>query len=385
MLGFPSIAFTIFTVVLLSRTSGSVSRIPADPGYQYLQEAATEGIASLAFGDPYFHVATRGIAWLTTLFPLAWHALTLSMFVHFIWAACAVMIVDVLRREGSNNLLALLGGLLLVTAPHASESILGSVGSIKWPLLAAAITACASSSSIKNRSSSNVFLLLATGFTQPLTFLCILPMLDVARRDREARKNIALLAGFVTLTVVAQLLKVGLSSAPSGRSARISEPWDGMGAFWWSGLLGPIVVGMSVLLAFATKTIWVRPASRFAAILGIMAIVIAVVAYLLGGIADRYFVTPYSLASTAGLLALRDVRIRKRVWRIALYVMVGVGVLVPIVKWYTASWYLVGGPTWSSEIGQARIECSAKGKHVVQLSITAGSTVELDCEYVLRG
>ena len=121
-----------------------MGRLPADPGYGYVLEGSERGLQALLFGDPYFHLAARFLAFVTSWFPLAQQVLALSILVHIFWAGCAVVIAAVVSLESHSRLLGYLSGLLLVSAPHASESVLGNVGNVKWPLIAALLIVCCS-------------------------------------------------------------------------------------------------------------------------------------------------------------------------------------------------------------------------------------------------
>ena len=385
MQGLNGLTFFGFFALLLARTVDSIGRIPADPGYQYIQEAAQFGLRSVFFGDPYFHLVTRLMAWVTTWSPLGWHAVILSLMAHALWSGCAVAIANVVWRETSKRWVGTVSGLFLVTAPHASESILGSIGSIKWPLLSAAIIICSSSRTLLTRPISAGALLIAVGLTQPLTFVCLLPLLWIALRHSDVRPTAIRLCAIVSLTLLAQVLKVGLESASSGRTARITEPWSGMGVFWWSGLFGPIIVSSMVALTALFQNPRRVLMNSLSSLLCVTAVTTCVFSYLMGGIADRYFVAPLTLSFVAATILLSDARSGSTLRRVSLATTFALVVLIPTVKWFPASWYLTGGPTWSSEVARAKAVCSTSGSQQVSLTITVDSTVELECEYVLRG
>jgi len=383
--GSSALALAGFFGVLLARTTDSINRIPADPGYQYIQEAAQQGFRSVFFGDPYFHLVTRLMAWVTTWFPLGWHAITLSLMAHALWAGCALAISVTVERETSSNWTGAISGFLLVSAPHASESIVGSIGSIKWPLLTAAIVTCSSIRTLRVAPLFTGAVLIATGLTQPLTFVCAVPLLFVARRNVDIRRTALRLCALISVTLLVQLLKVGLDNASSGRASKISEPWEGMGLFWWSGLLAPAIVCAAVILIALLQKKLRAQVDTFALQLGMLAVATSALSYLMGGIADRYFVAPLTLSLVAVVIQLGGLNLHNILGRITLFAVAAVTVLVPTVKWFSASRYLVGGPTWSNEVTRAEAECGETDKQQVALTITAASTVELDCEYILRG
>ena len=380
---FLAASFTAYLAVLFARSTGSFTRFPADPGYLYIQEAADKGFASLTFGDPYFHIAARALAWLTSFAPLAWHAVVLSTLVHLVWAACAVCVAYVVSLESLPKWIAALAGLLLVSAPHASESSIGNIGNIKWPLLAAAIVICSSAHITTFRQIRVIGLLTVTGLTQPIAILCLFPLLYLGIKESGARRALFPLAFSLLATSALQIVKVGLPAATTGRSEKITEPWDGMGVFWWSGLLGPIVLGISVFVLL--QTLPSGSLRQTSTNLSVLSVVLTSVSYLMGGIADRYFVGPLTLACIGGLLALSGLGFISNRSR-SVVVMLAISLLmIPTGKWFFASHYLTSGPKWSTEVQEARELCKQVPQSVVRLEVAGGSTVELDCEYVLRG
>ncbi|MEY4401894.1 MAG: hypothetical protein RL072_1759 [Actinomycetota bacterium] len=378
-------SFVAFLAVLLGRSAHSLTRLPADPGYTYIEDAVRDGLRSIFYGDPYFHVLARGLAWLTSLAPLQWHAALLSSLVHFVWAMSAVCIVWVISLEKLPKWVAVLAGFLLVSAPHAAESSLGNVGNVKWPILAAAIVVCSSRQVAQLSKPGFVVLLLTAGFTQPMTLICVIPLLRLSFEYKELRHRTLTLASLILATFALQLTKVGLSSASSGRSGKVLTPWTDMGIFWWSGLLGPLTVSVAsfaLLLVGKRQSIVVR---TIATDLGFLSILLAGISYVMGGIADRYFVAPMTLALICGLLAVCDLKFThphlKRVVSLALLVVI----LIPTTKWFPTSPYLSSGPPWSAEVSKARGLCSRSSIRNIEIQISAGSFVTLDCEFILRG
>ena len=371
--------------ILFTRSLNAFNRLPADPGYSYVEEASNQGIASLAIGDPYFHIAARTLAWLTSFAPLEWHAIVLSTLVHLVWAGCAVCIAYLVYFEAIPRWVAGLAGLLLICAPHASESSLGNVGNVKWPLLAAAIVLCSSSRVTTLSRTGPIALLIVTGLTNPISLLCVFPLIRLGLNEKAVRRQLLPLALVILATTALQLAKVGVSAASSGRDARVSEPWNGMGIFWWSGLVGPIIIALvSLAISLVSRSRNYSP-SNMATNLGMISVILAAVSYRLGGIADRYFVAPLTLSLVSCLLALSESQTLNERVRLVVLTATAVMVLVPSLKWFSASRYLTSGPTWSAEVQSARDLCRESTQSNVSLEVAGGSTVELDCEYVLRG
>jgi hypothetical protein len=382
---FHLVLFGAFLAMLFARSWQSFAKLPADPGYGYVSDASRDGVQSLTIGDPYFHLAARAIAWLTSFAPLEWQAVVLSTLVHFVWAACSVYIVYITSLEAIPRWVSAIAGSMLILAPHASESSLGNVGNVKWPLLAAAMVLCSSTRVLTLHRVSSIALLVVTGLTQPLGLLCVIPLLRLGLKSGVDRRRLLPIISAVLGTSVLQFLKVGPTAATSGRDARVVEPWDGMGIFWWSGLLGPIMVACVTL-----ALVWVgKPRSdgirTLATNLSIGAVVLGGITYRMGGIADRYFVVPLTLALIAALLALCDlsaIGARSRTVAVAASIAL---ILVPTLKWFSASHYLSSGPTWSAEVRNSQELCSTSTLQLVEIKIAGNSSVQLECEYVLRG
>lgn len=378
-------SFVAYLALLFGRSAHSFARLPADPGYVYIEDAVHDGLRSVSYGDPYFHVLARGLAWLTCLAPLEWHAALLSSLVHFVWAISAVCIVWVISLEGLPKWVAFLAGFLLVTAPHAAESSLGNVGNVKWPILAAAIVVSSSRQVAQLSQLWLVTLLLIAGFTQPMTLICIIPLLRLRSDDKKLQRRRLTFVCLILATFGLQLMKVGLSSASSGRSGKVLTPWTDMGVFWWSGLLGPLVTSLASFALLMIDKRSVSAVHTIAANLGFLAIILAGVSYVMGGIADRYFVVPMTLALISGLLALCELRLRNDMLKRVVLLVLFVVILIPTTKWFSTSQYLSSGPPWSAEVSKARGICAQASPKNIDLQISAGSLVTLDCEFISRG
>ena len=375
--------FITYLAVLYARTRHSVTRLPSDPGYSYIQDGADAGLESLLSGDPYLHVAARGLAWVTSWFPLTVQAVVLATLVHLVWAGCAVIIARVGWLETHSRVVMLLAGLALVAAPHASESSLGNIGNVKWPLLTTVLVMCASAVAVQRVKAPALTLMTVTGLTNPLTILCLLPLCYTAWRRADARVRAIRLAGVCLLAFIVQLTKVGLLDASSGHSSKVTEPWDGMGLFWWSGLLGPITLSILVLVVITTLYAAKRDMNDTAIVLGFMAILVTVASYQMGGIADRYFVAPMTLAVIAAILVIRSANIPTGVKRLASIVGLTV-LLIPSVKWFSMGWYMTGGPTWAQEVRRADELCTRSSKADVEIALTPSGTVTLSCNRIAR-
>ena len=375
--------FITYLAVLYARTRHSVTRLPSDPGYSYIQDGADAGLESLLSGDPYLHVAARGLAWVTSWFPLTGQAVVLATLVHLVWAGCAVIIARVGWLETHSRVVMLLAGLALVAAPHASESSLGNIGNVKWPLLTTVLVICASAVAVQRVKAPALALMTVTGLTNPLTILCLLPLCYTAWRRADARVRARRLGGMCLFTLIAQLTKVGIGAATSGRDTKVTSAWEGMGLFWWSGLVGPVALSSVVVVAVIGLRIAGRNSNDVAVALGLTATLLAIASYQMGGIADRYFVGPMTLATLAAILtiALADLPIGlKRLVSIAGLVVL----LIPSLKWFSMGWYMTGGPTWAQEVRRVNELCTRSSKSDVEIALTPSGTVTLGCNRITR-
>jgi len=370
--------------VLYARTTASVLRFPSDPGYLYVQNAVDSGVNSLLIGDPYYHLAARLLAWLTSFFPLVTQAVVLATLVHLVWAACATIIARVCWLETRSRAVGAVAGLLLVTAPHASESTLGNVGNVKWPLLTTLLVVCASAVSVQNAKWPTFGLMMFTGFTNPLTFLCLFSLGLLARRRVESRVLALRLSGACLVTLLLQLMKVGFSSASDGHSTKVVKPWEGMGLFWWSGLLGPIFLTFALFLAAVVLRFKKQSLSDFGVTLGATALLVGVVSYQMGGIADRYFVAPMTLATLAVMVAIvsihLNVALKRFVWAVGVVLL-----MIPSVKWFSTGWFMTSGPTWAQEISRTRELCINSRIKRVAIAVSPSGSEILKCSQLIDG
>jgi hypothetical protein len=375
----------VLLAILWIRSRISVTRIPADPGYWYILDGDRKGVLSLLVGDPYFHVVARLLAWVTSWFPLVWQAVVLAALVHFVWAACALVVAHVVNAETASRWMGSFAGLLLVTAPHAAESSLGNIGNVKWPLLAATMLLCSSPRVIRAQTVAIMVLLAVTGLTQPLTLLNVIPIAFLLTRGRLSWSISAKLLAPIVITLTIQVVRVGLTAATSGQSAKVARPWDGMGLFWWSGLVGPIAVSILAMLLAVIFRMRLTQFFEFAMILAVLAVATSIVSYLMGGIGDRYFVVPMTLALIAATLVIGSLPNRQPFAGKVVVLAALSMLLVPTAKWFSASWYLTSGPTWSSEVRRVTDICTDLQRSTVDLSVSPDATNELECEYVLSG
>ncbi len=373
-----------YFLTLLARSRESIAFLPSDPGYGYIYAASQDGVSALMQGDPYFHLVARLLAWIDSWFPLAAQAVVLAVMVHLVWTLSAVIIANVLWTETGSRVISVLAGLLLVIAPHASESSLGNAGNVKWPLLAASLVLCSSAEFLATRPRLTAIFIAATGLTNPLTVLCLVPLAMSWGSNARHRRVILGMGILVAGVFTANIVKLGVGGAVSGQEQKVASPWSGMGLFWWSGLIGPIVVsGASLLIVLSLRKR--KPQlcgliSRFA----ITGIVLLITSYQLGGIADRYFVAPLTISLiAASLCCLLFSQMTLRLFPLAVLALAG-AVVIPSAKWFSSGWYMTSGTTWRDGVTSAKLACESDISQEVALPLSPDSSEEIECTYVLR-
>jgi hypothetical protein len=372
-------------VILCARSAQSMGRLPAYPGYGYVSEAIDRGVWVMGSGDPYYHVAARAIALVVSWFPLASQAIVMALLVHVVWSLCAAIIAVVTHRQSGQIIVGIVSGLCLVLVPHASESGIGNVGNVKWPLLAALVVTCASTKLQAHDIRWIAPLVVITGLTQPIIAVALLPIVIRAVAARCVTKTDTTISLLIAGSIALQIQRVGFDTATTGQSTKITGPWDGMGLFWWSGIAAPVLISVAVIVICVILWMRSKQQSAFIYALGLMTVVIAGASYWLGGIADRYFIVPMTLALITALhITLLLAQLFPKL-RLLLICALGIGVLVPTAKWFSTGWYMTSGPTWRDEIVRARSLCTLNDDKIVELTISPNGTVELRCDVVLDG
>jgi hypothetical protein len=368
--------------ILFLRTINSFEKFPADPGYDYLLLATLNGASSWFELDPYLHFGAHVLSWLASFAPLNNQAIFLSLLVNAVWSLVTAAIFSILRNDGLAPVVALLSALTLPFCPAAAESSLANVGNLKWPMLILALVAASSKQITRSPILLSQYFLI-TGLTNPLTSIVFLPLLiNYNKCNKNDRKKF-------TLPIVSLLTSFGIQAIIVGRTGLTSGsnidktygPWTGMGVFWWAGLIGPSIVSLGVLfICFRFKSTFSSPLLiRLAS----SALVLAVISYFYGGIADRYFVTPMVM-SWISVICLISIILQKKTRQFKTLVISIASLMfaIPTVYWFDAMWFLTAGPKWSEQVSLARSTCKEKTENAT-LYIGDGS-IELPCSYILN-
>lgn len=370
--------------VLLARGVASLDRIPADQGYGIYQVAREDLTVRFVLGlNKYLNIGARLIPTVVGQFPVHWHAILGSLVTHLVWASCSLLIFSCVRSEGLSRVFSALVALFLVLVPHASESSLGNPGTVGFPLAASLIVLATFGNVIRHHVKLSALFALFVGVTTPFAFLALLPLLFRSFKLMQIPKCDLQFGSTILATLVLQVVTVGIGNATRGNSTKILSPWDGMGAFWWTGLLAPPILALFALLV--TNLPFQKSQGEACVVnsLAASSLAFAILIYYWGGIADRFFVAPMFLSTAATLLLSRAFsRGKTRFVRVAIVGLLGVGLAIPTAKWFQASWYLTSGPTLTSEVRRARLACQSDTSALINLRVSPSGTVDLDCGYL---
>ncbi len=344
--------------------------------------ATLNGVSSWFELDPYLHLGAHVLSWLASFAPLDNQAIALSLLVHAVWSIITAGIFSILRNDGFLPIVAMLSVLTLPFCPAAAESSLANVGNLKWPMLILALI-MASSNQITRQPILFGSYFLITGLTNPLTPIVFLPLLInryQCNNDKHKKFTVPLVS--LAASFLIQAVIVGRSGLTSGSNIdKTYGPWAGMGVFWWAGLIGPSVVNLGVLLIYTRfKSNLLSPLLIRLTSAGL---VLAIVSYFYGGIADRYFVAPMVI-SWMSVIYLVSIILQKTAKQMKTVVISIAALLfaIPIVYWFDAMWFLTAGPKWSEQVSSARSTCKEEAESTT-LSIGDGS-IDLPCSYILN-
>jgi len=366
-------------VVLLIRGWRGLDQIPSDPGYEYIAGRVITGVRAFEV-VPYLHADQPLIASFTSFLPLAWHGLSTTLLSHLAWSACAIVVSLTLFRIGASRLVASLAGMLLVVTPWASQSAIGNFGNVRWPILVmATVVIVAEATKELPRLRIAIIAAVVVTFSNPLHILLVIPLAYTAVRAPAAKRR--------TLAVIAIPLVVGtasnvLNAATSGHDTKVERFWSGASLFWTSGQLLPVAVA-ALLVAVSVFGFKQWSQRRLVAVqLLVMALLIAIASYQLGGIADRYYVAPAALTAIGGLLFVVDMRTRNVRGGSALAVVLSLLMLVPTVRWFFVLPWLRSAPAWSEQVDLAKQGCveNPESDFVLVTSDGQGTTDPIPCD-----
>lgn len=381
-----AISSAVYTTTIFARSWNALDRFPSDPGYDYFMDAINKGPSVLfSRSEPYLHVLPRIIAEVVVWFPFEWHAIVSAILVNMLWVACGLCVAVVVCLETGNRQFAMLGGIILLIVPTAMESSLVNIGNVKWPITVAVFVACCSQRALQRYPWQLVTGLFLLGLSNPLAIVAAVPLfiqvLSKVRLTRQgAIKN--LLALFATLLI--QLSVIGFAAASKGRGGSRVLALTGLGPFWLFGLLSPACLAIVVLAIGTNPTLRKSSQYYFWSLLSVTAILLSISSYILGGIADRYFVAPMTLSWLASALLLRQMAVTVSQAGRLLVVIALLIFAAPSAKWFRAGWYLTSGQKWSDQIYNSRQDCKLSTTHYFEVSFSSLRTERHECTYLSR-
>jgi len=375
----------IYAFVIVARDWRAIDRIGADTGYTYVPEAVNNNLLVIFKPFPeYFEISGRAAAELVAVFPIRYHAIASSTVVNFIWVGLGLLIYSIIFQETQDRFVSSLAGLALIVTPHASESSIGNIGMIKFPLTAAIALAYCSSRAILKYPKPIAVISFIAGLSQPILVVASIPLFGFLRsKNNLLRKKVIYLLAIVYGTFVIQIFKVGLDKSIEGRSgSSVKTLWPGMGLFWYSGLFFPSLFVAFLFLFGRITSIRNGKYSQIRNSLCISTIVLTVTCFVMGGIADRYFVAPMTLSWICGILFMADFIPCFKKFKLMMVAIAFTFAMVPVVKWFEAGWYLTSGPTWTSQVDKASEICDENPTAIVELRVSPSGYSEVSCSQI---
>jgi hypothetical protein len=376
-----------WTILLFLRTQESISRFPADPGYDLILQARLEkGVQAFSISDwPYFYVIPRAFIDFVTIWPMEFEAVILGSLMNFVWIGSAFVIFKAVFSQTKNLVLSAISGTFLVLSPVAMESSLVSYGNIKWPLTVALACVFCTPSISRERFKSVLLAVFLIGMSTPMVIFCVFPIGYWAVRKEISRTMAIAIFGLISITTFMQIFASGgFSRAAQGWSNDRIFSLNGLGLFWLYGQLGPLMISIATAIIILVKRIQGESTSSFSLCLTVTSVCILVSSFYLGGIADRYFVAPMVLSSI-GFAAILWTKPMLGHFSIPRVLLLGflVTSLIPTIKWFESGWYLTSGPTWSAEVEKNRKLCLSGSIEVARLVLSPSGEVEINCAIVI--
>ena len=373
--------------ILFVRAGESLDRIPSDPGDDYFRAAALEPIKSLFLkADNQLIVGIRLLSEIVILFPFRYQAIVTNILVIGIWVLTSLLIVYIIQLESSNKLISYIGGTLFLVAPAMSESQLGNIGGTRWALYGAVAFAISSPKFRSNHFLVLIGLIILLGITHPLALVLLPGALHwLFFASKAERQKIRIIFSVFVVCFIIQLIASGIfNGSQIGRlNTAVFWPWQGAGAFWWFNWLFPPLLACSILCLRLLIGSRYSLKNTFATLLALQSLSISIATYALAGIGDRYMIIPFALSGTSAFIMLFDLRSKLRRFFIPILVLTIFLALVPIVKWFPASWYLTDQPNWRLQIDTATTRCKINGSGEVLLFFSPDRAEPYSCQEIL--
>lgn len=377
--------FVLCLMIALLRIRHSIDRIPPDPGFWFLEQVRDNGILHiLSNQDGFLHIAPRLLFEIVALVPIEYQAISSSIIMQFVFAIVAFFVFLIVQIEHQNSLRSLISALIVITVPAASESTVGNLGSVKWPLTILLIFVLSSSKTMTRHKIFSCTCAVLVGLSQPFSILFIFH--NIFKKLFHSRAKFTYAEWCVVCTAIVQ---VGAWITSGVALQKYGDPtyfgWPGMGIFWYSVWLVPTLASIFTLLI-----IWLFFGKRlvdfeFEIKLALAAAFLAIVTYAQLGIKDSSAVAPQAVSLVAlfsTVFRIGEILGVKRKWQIVAPILLLIS--IASFKWFNASWYLTSGPTWSSEIRQKRELCLRDALPSVIVPQFMGD-ITLECNQILKG
>jgi hypothetical protein len=366
----------------------ALGNLPSDPGYDFLADVDEFGFRSFfLLSEKYVQVAPRLVAWGALQFPIEHRALILQVLAVAIIAVLGAVVSWAIEIQTNSRLIGGLLGLVFLTIPAARESTLGNAGSLKWPLLAAlGLVAVCPKFYLKFMWFTALFTAFV-GLSSPMFVVALLPILWFAGTHRASIRQLqpTLFAGSLGFVIqgFAWLLK--------NRQVKIygdsiqQTPWPGMGVFWYLVWVGPTIAAVAVIVTVSVlgrHLTWRGSDIRIATLwLSGISIILSILVHLSAGIKDSAAVATQTLSWSAVVLVSTSLLSTRTInWWLRFAAGLALALIVILsAKWFKASPYLAGGPTWSSEVKRAAQECRSSMVDDAQIQLNL-AVVEISCE-----
>ena len=370
--------FLAYFALLITRSWHGIGRIPSDPNYTLILDRLLSGQPLLVATRPYLHVDTPWLASITAVFPISTHGLVANVLTHIIWALCSLWIFFTLLRVSSQRSVAFLGGAVLVLCPWAAQSSLGNYGGVRWPILTAGLIFVAMEMLRESPRIWRIFpVSLLVTMVSPVSIVLLVP-LSFGLLKPTLRKGVHFL---IMASPILVGTAINLMEAGGGYETKVTRFWPDASAFWVSGQLLPSIVAvLGTLLLFVCRRTQ-DVVGKLSVILFLSAISVAGLTYQLGGIADRYFVTPAALSSIGFVVGVNYTGRFKFGIRSMSWVVLIVLVVIPGARWFSALPWLTSGVVWSEQVNSAKEICSSDYLGGVELNTSSGivSTPPIPC------
>lgn len=369
----------LYLVIAVLRGVRGLDQIPSDPGYSAIAQRIGNPLQLIGF-QPYLHSDQLTIASIAALAPIGFHGLLATLITHVVWAISGAVICLSLIRLQIAHWVSYVAGLILMLCPWAAQSSLGNFGNVRWPILAAVVVIVASELvQPKPRVATLLTGSCIAAITNPIAVVVVVPSLVSLLRSRtDSMRHIVPVAGPVIAVLILNVTMNGFG----GHGAKVMTLWDGSGLFWSSGVFLPPALAITGIV-FSLLFLKLRTSIQNLCLMTFASsLATALLSYQLGGIADRYFVTPAVLSGIGLLVLVNELTARYQLRRLLILCSLGLLAFVPSWKWFSVFPYLSNAPRWSTQVDNARQFCDGRQTLEFRLITSDGitETDPLSCE-----